>query len=124
MSVQILKLTSGETLVTEVIECTDDIITVLNPLEVKTEHIGRSRSNMVALQWLPLIEKENVIYIREQHVIGMTYAGDDMIDYYKRAIEQILSTEKTIDRIKEEREFYEKLLQMAKQANTTSTMIH
>jgi len=124
LSIQIIKLSSSETLVTEVLKETEDYMMLLNPLEIRTEHTGRSRGSLIALQWLPMFEEENRVAIQKHHVIGISSASDEIIEYYINAIDNILNPDKLYERAKDDEELLDKLTDPANYANTNSTMIH
>jgi predicted ATPase len=126
MPVQILKLSNGETILCDVIDASDRIVTIINPLEIKTERgASESRMNMIAYQWLPMMEDENIMYIHQAHIVGMAHANSDMQEYYVEAIERILFPERAWEReLKEREELYEKIKQVAKQANTKNETVH
>ena len=123
MPVQVLKLINGETLLTDVLESTDKAITVINPLEIKTEsNYNTTRMNMIAYQWMPMMEEENIMYINKQHIVGMSNATADMQEYYVDAIERILYPKRTEEKEREERQ---KLMEMIREyANTESKHYH
>lgn len=124
MSIQIIKLSSSETLVTEVLKETDEYMMLLNPLEIRTEHTGRSRGSLIALQWLPMFEEQNKVAIQKLHVVGIASASDEIIEYYINAIDNILNPDKLYERAKDDEELLDKLTDPANYANTNSTMIH
>jgi hypothetical protein len=124
LSIQIIKLSSSETLVTEVLKETEDYMMLLNPLEIRTEHTGRSRGSLIALQWLPMFEEENKVAIQKLHVVGIASASDEIIEYYINAIDNILNPDKLYERAKNDEELLDKLTDPANYANTNSTMIH
>ena len=124
ITVQMIKLTSGETVVADVVEEKPNSLIVTNPLEIKTEHSGRSRGTLIAMQWLPLFEDENYMTIQKMHIIGMATASDEMIEYYVNAIDNILNPDKLYERAKDDEELLDKLTDPANYANTNSDMIH
>ena len=124
MSIQIIKLSSSETLVTEVLKETEDYMMLLNPLEIRTEHTGRSRGSLIALQWLPMFEEQNKVAIQKLHVVGIASASDEIIEYYINAIDNILNPDKLYERAKNDEELLDKLTDPVNYANTNSTMIH
>ena len=124
MSIQIIKLSSSETLVTEVLKETEDYMMLLNPLEIRTEHTGRSRGSLIALQWLPMFEEQNKVAIQKLHVVGIASASDEIIEYYINAIDNILNPDKLYEKVKDNEELLDTLTDPANYANTNSTMIH
>ena len=126
MPVQILKLSSGETIMCDVLDASDRIVTIINPLKIETEQVGGSRMNMVAYQWLPMMEEENVMYLHQHHIVGMAHANEDMQEYYVNAIERILFPERIVEReLQERKELYDKIKEIANEhANTESKIYH
>jgi len=126
MPVQILKLTSGETIMCDVLDASDRIVTIVNPLQIKTEEYGGTRMNMIAYMWLPMLEEENIMYIHQQHIIGMAHAGSDMQEYYVNAIERILFPERAYEQeLRDRQELYEKIKEIAAEhANTEMKTVH
>ena len=131
MTVQVLKLSSGETIMADVLEMDDEIVTVANAIEVKTEQTNEWRMNMIAYQWLPMPSEVNYAYIKQQHVIAMTTANGDMQEYYVSVIEKLLYPEKSEEKqLKEKQEFYEKIKKMSEEirksnlANNETTVVH
>jgi len=122
--IQIIKLTNGETIMTEVLDATDRVVTVLNPLEIKTEQYGKSRANMVAYLWMPMMEKENLMYIHQGHIVAMSHANQDLIDYYESAIERILYPEDALKRELEEQSQFEELLRAIREQANTNGVLH
>lgn len=125
MPVQILKLTNGETIITDVLEASDRIVTIINPLEIRTEQTSSSRMSMIAYQWLPMMEEENIMYVHQHHIVGMAHANQDMQEYYVDAIERILFPERVMQREREQAEDLRKLAaNITNLANTISKTYH
>jgi len=125
MPVQILKLTSGETIMCDVLDASDRIVTIINPLMIETEQVGGTRMNMVAYQWLPMMEEENIMYIHQHHIVGMAHANQDMQEYYVEAIERILFPKRARERELERAEEWKKLADSLElMANNTSKIYH
>ena len=104
---------------TDVLDATDRVVTIVNPLEIRTETLGNNRMNMVAYAWLPMVEDENIMYLHQQHIVGMAHANEDMQEYYVDALQRILHPE---DLRKQERE---ELLDLIKEfANTNTQSYH
>jgi hypothetical protein len=91
ISLQLIKLTNGDTVVTDVVEETETTLLVNNPLEIRTErNIGRSHSNILAYQWFPLLEEDNFMTIQKAHIVGMAPAAEEMADYYITALDRMI----------------------------------
>jgi hypothetical protein len=91
ISLQLIKLTNGDTVVTDVVEETETALLVNNPLEIRTErNIGRSHSNILAYQWFPLLEEDNFMTIQKAHIVGMAPAAEEMADYYITALDRMI----------------------------------
>lgn len=124
MTIQILKLTNGDTILGDIIDADEKTLTLLNPLELHTEPFGGNRANMVAHQWLPMMEDRNIIYVSQAHVVGSMPANIEIVDYYKHAIEVILFPEQAKMREEQERREWEKLIEGMKEltANTNGVL--
>ena len=98
MTIQILKLTSSETVMAEVVEVANRIFTILNPLEIRLESHSPTmeKMSMIAYQWMPMTEENNIMYIRESHIIAMSDATQYMAEYYAETIDRILSPDRTL----------------------------
>ena len=110
MPVQILKLSNGETIVADVLDATDRVVTVLNPIEIKTEINSRNVAVLVGHQWLPMFEDENVMYIHQHHIVGMVHASSDVQEYYVDALNKILYPERAEQIQKEQEDYLKKIL--------------
>lgn len=122
MSVKILKLTNGETIMADVIDSNDRVVTINNALEVRTESSSRDKMHMLAHQWLPMEEEENIIYLNYNNIVGMSRASEEMQEYYVSAVTKILDYGKQNE---SDEEYMQKLLDMIKTyANTDSTSFH
>jgi hypothetical protein len=112
MPVQILKLTNGETVMADVVDVVDKVVTLLNPVELKLEPTPKpsNRINMIAYQWLPMVKGKNLMYISESHIIAISHASNYMVDYYKESVDGIIFPEKVqAQQMKEILEEYEDL---------------
>jgi len=94
----IIKLTNGETIIGEIIHSDDNTTSVLEPLALE---IGESQSGkpmMVAMTWVPLTKKVNMVNLNTTHVVAVADVDDDIDAYYEKSL-AILKND--IDKIKE-----------------------
>lgn len=126
MPAHMIKLTNGETILADVLDTTPEVVTVNNPIEVRLESERRTKSMMIALQWLPMLEDENIMYVNRQHIVASTPASSDIQEFYVDAIERILWPEKAEEKEREREEYVDKLLQIVKaqNANTENAVVH
>jgi hypothetical protein len=120
--IHILKLTNGDTILTEIGDADEKTLQAINPLELRTEPYGRNQANMVANQWLPLVENPTIIYLSQSHIVGTMRANEELVDFYEHAIESVLYPKEETKRHREEREFYEKMLAAVRAANTNGVV--
>lgn len=81
MSTQILKLTNGETLIGEITHGTDPQFThVVNPHIVRSGVSEDSRLIMSMTKWME--SADEVIKIKNEHVISAAQASNFLIEYY------------------------------------------
>ena len=73
-----LKLTSGDTLLVNILSEEADILTVCNPLQIQIVNNPYSGPGIMSLLWIPLdFTTDNVIDIRQNHVMAITDATED-----------------------------------------------
>jgi hypothetical protein len=98
----IIKLTNGDTIIGEIIHQDEHITSILEPLQLDiAESYETERPMMVAMTWMPLIKKINLVNIRTLHVIAVSECGDEIEGYYKKSL-KILKNEGFVDDIEEE----------------------
>lgn len=126
ISLQLIKLTNGDTVVTDVVEETETALLVNNPLEIRTERNAGRSASLLAYQWFPLLEEDNFMTIQKAHIVGMAPAAEEMADYYITALDRMIydhdEDKKTDTDKRDERDdiidAYEYF------ANTSNIMIH
>ena len=102
MAISIIKLSSGETVLADVLSYADDTydLEVLNPLQLQmTEDIRSHKMQMFTSAWIPLFGNETVIDIMYNHIIAMAEAPQDMVDYYLDSLEEMRIKENTREEI-------------------------
>ena len=82
-----VKLTSGDTLLVNLIAEEDDIITVCNPLQLQMVNNPYSGPGIMSVLWIPLdFTTDNVIDIRQNHVMAITAATEDLERFYHNSV--------------------------------------
>ncbi|MEK9696353.1 MAG: hypothetical protein VW270_11340 [Candidatus Poseidoniales archaeon] len=83
----IIKLTSGETLVAEVVHEDERHVSILEPMLLE---IGESEETgqpmLVALSWVPLTKQVNLVNLKTPHVITVIECDDEISDYYEKSL--------------------------------------
>ena len=97
----IIKLTSGETRVAEIIHQDEKITSVLEPLSLEITESGDGRPMMVAFCWVPLTKKINMINISTNHVIAVSECDESISQYYEKSLAVFKNDEEKL------RELYE-----------------
>ena len=83
-----LKLTSGDTLLVNILSEEDDILTVCNPLQIQMVNNPYSGPGIMSVMWIPLdFTTDNIIDIRQDHVMAITGATEDLEKFYYSSIQ-------------------------------------
>jgi|SRR6056300_1325309 len=83
----IIKLTSGETLIAEVVHEDEQHVSILEPMLLEmgeSEETGRPM--MVAMSWIPLVKKVNLVNLKTPHVIAVLECDQEISDYYEKSL--------------------------------------
>ena len=105
MTISIIKLSSGETVLAEVLSYADETydLEVCNPLQLTmTEDLDTRKMQMFTSAWIPLFGDETIIEIRFAHIIAISEATEDMVDYYMGSLEEMRIKEGTREELSEE----------------------
>jgi len=135
----IIKLTNGETIIAEVVHQDEDITSILEPLQLIIEESEKTgRPVMVALSWIPLTKKVNMVNLKTQHVVAVAECDEEINKYYIRSLavmkgdheklKQLLAEEKEIHDWDDDEEEYdpwvEKFGKPLESSNSANTMVH
>ena len=82
----IIKLTNGETIIAEIVHQDDITTSVLEPLSLEIGEGETGRPMMVAMTWIPLTKKINMINLNTNHVIAVADADEEMNKYYIKSL--------------------------------------
>ena len=86
--VHTLKLTSGDTLLVNILSEEADILTVCNPLQIQIVNNPYNGPGIMSLLWIPLdFTIDNVIDIRQNHVMAITGATEDLEKFYHSSLQ-------------------------------------
>lgn len=110
----IIKLTSGETIVAEIVHEDENTTSVLEPLALEIGESESGKPMMVAMTWIPLTKKVNMVNLKTSHVVAVADVDEEIDAYYEKSlailkgdvdkIREILKKETGIDDIEEIRE--------------------
>ena len=135
----IIKLSNGETIIAEIVHQDDKTTSVLEPLQLIIEESEDTGSPvMVALNWVPLTKKINLVELKTNHVVAVADCDEEVNNYYikslavmkgdKEKLKEILEREKEeLDYDEEEDEsdpWMNKFSKPIDYSNTTNTMVH
>lgn len=90
--ISIIKLSSSETVITDVLSYDEETnnVNVLNPLQLSfTEDLDTHKMQMFSSAWIPLFGENTEIEIAEAHIIAITEATEDMVNYYYDSIDEM-----------------------------------
>ena len=82
----IIKLTSGETIIAEVVHEDEDITCILEPLALDIGESESGRAMMVAMTWIPLTKKVNMVNLNSSHVIAIAEVDEEIDTYYQKSL--------------------------------------
>jgi hypothetical protein len=135
----IIKLSNGETIIAEIVHQDDKTTSVLEPLQLIIEESeDTGRPVMVALNWVPLTKKINLVELKTNHVVAVADCDEEVNNYYikslavlkgdKEKLQEILEREREeLDYDEEEDEsdpWMNKFSKPIESSNTTSTMVY
>ena len=121
MAISIIKLSSGETVIADVLSYDDETydLEVNNPLQLTmTEDLQSHKMQMFTSSWIPLFGEDTVVEIIFGHIITVAVATKDMIDYYYSSLEEMRIKEGRKQELTEEMRG-EVMQQILKVANTS-----
>ena len=88
-----VKLTSGDTLLVNLIAEEDDIITVCNPLQLQMVNNPYRGPGIMSVLGIPLdFTTDNVIDIRQNHVMAITDATEDLEKFYHSSLQNFFKS--------------------------------
>lgn len=135
----IIKLSNGETIIAEIVHQDDKTTSVLEPLQLIIEESEETgRPVMIALNWVPLTKKINMVELKTNHVVAVADCDEEVEKYYIKSLailkgdrdklREILAQEKEeLDYDDEEDEsdpWIDKFSKPLESSNTTNTMVH
>jgi hypothetical protein len=82
----IIKLTNGETIVGEIVHEDETITSVLEPLALEIGEGETGKPMMVAMTWIPLTKKINMVNLNTNHVVAVADVDEDMDAYYIKSL--------------------------------------
>lgn len=82
----IIKLTNGETIIAEIVNQDDQYVSVLEPLALEIAESESGKPMMVALTWVPLTKKINMVNLKTLHVVAISDCDDEIGSYYEKSL--------------------------------------
>ena len=113
MAIELLKLVNGETIMADVLEFRGFNVDVMNPIEIRVEQRSGGKAVMIGVQWLPLVEDENIVSLDTQHIVASMAINEDMREMYYEVLDYLIRPE--LYRKKQE-EYYEQVKSMLEMA--------
>ena len=91
--VHTIKLTSGDTLLVNILSEEADILTVCNPLQIQIVNNPYNGPGIMSVLWIPLdFTTDNIIDIRQDHVMAITGATEDLEKFYHSSIQNFFKS--------------------------------
>lgn len=82
------KVSSGELIIGEIIEETEDGLVLLDTLRIDTVHTPRPK--MMSYLWFPFVSDGNIIHINKNQIVAWSLNYDEWIeDYYLEVVEKL-----------------------------------
>ena len=88
--IHILKLSNGDTIVGDLISEDEDCITLNNPLELQMVNNPMSGSGLMSMYWLPIDTEVFHVDIRQQHVIVLSEAPNEIQIFYENSLSNFI----------------------------------
>ena len=82
----IIKLTTGETIIAEIVHQDETTTSVLEPLLLDIGESESGRPMMVAMTWIPLTKSINMVNLSTSHVVAIADVDEDINAYYIRSL--------------------------------------
>tara|TARA_R110000772_G_scaffold7228_9_gene24783 strand:+ start:1522 stop:1974 length:453 start_codon:yes stop_codon:yes gene_type:complete len=82
----IIKLTNGETIVGEIVHQDETTTSILEPLALEIGEGETGKPMMVAMTWVPLTKKINMVNLNTNHVVAMADVDEDIDKYYIKSL--------------------------------------
>ncbi|MBC8548840.1 MAG: hypothetical protein H8D23_04245, partial [Candidatus Brocadiales bacterium] len=92
MAISIIKLSSGETVIADVLSYDDETydLEVNNPLQLTmTEDLDSRKMQMFTSAWIPLFGEDTVVEIIFGHIITVAEATVEMVEYYYSSLDEM-----------------------------------
>lgn len=89
----VLKLINGETIIAEVVHQDTSTTSVLEPLALDVGESDTGRPMLLAMTWIPLTKKVNLINIKTDHVVAVSECDENMTEYYKNSLDVLKGVE-------------------------------
>ena len=98
----IIKLTNGETIIAEIVHQDESTTSVLEPLLLEIAEGPTGRPMMVAMTWVPLTKKINMVNLNTIHVVAVADVDEDIDAYYIRSLSILKGNIEVTENIEEE----------------------
>ena len=82
----IIKLTNGETIIAEIVHQDDTTTSILEPLALEIGEGESGKPMMVAMTWIPLTKKINMVNLNTNHVVAVADVDEDIDKYYIKSL--------------------------------------
>jgi len=123
MAIELIKLINGETIMGDVVGIRGYNVDLLNPIEIRVEN-RPNRAVMIGVQWLPLIEDENIVSIDSQHVIASMPVNEDMREMYFEVVEYLVHPDLYRKRQTQKEDDLNKMVEMIRMYANTEGQYH
>jgi|DEB0MinimDraft_10_1074344.scaffolds.fasta_scaffold14582_3 transcriptional regulator of heat shock response len=94
----IIKLTNGETIVAEIVHQDETTTSILEPIALEIGESESGKPMMVAMTWIPLTKKVNMVNLNTNHVVAVADVDEDIDRYY---IKSLAILKQDLDKLRE-----------------------
>lgn len=92
MTTKLVRMQSGEDVVCQLVEETDDTITMENPIVA----VPTGQGQMGFATWSPLAKEKESITIRKSYVVYITEANDNITEQYESLFSTVITPKKSL----------------------------
>ena len=100
----IVKLTSGETVIGEVVNEDENNVSILDPLMLEIGEGETGNPMMIAMTWIPLTKPTNLVNLKTQHVIAVAETDEEVARYYQKSLAVLKGDAKKLRELLDEEE--------------------
>ena len=87
MNIQLIRLQSGEQVIAETVDSSEDLYSLKNPVALVPTQDG----NINFVPWSPLSEKDSIVALRVAHVVYSAVPNEELVKNYEEIFSPIIT---------------------------------